>query len=116
MAKNTRAVESAAKRQYWEKQLARWKESGLSQAAYCRRHHLKVHQMVYWKKKFADPTPKATPQFVRLDLEPVMNRPTPSTPTTLRLVVGDFFTIEVGKGFDPATLEQLLATLRKAGC
>jgi len=116
MAKNSRAVEPATKRRYWENQIARWKESGLSQAEYCRRYHLKVHQMVYWKKALAEPNPKTSPQFVRLDLERVIDDGAAPAPTALRLVFGDTFFIEVNRGFDPATLEKLLRTLRRAGC
>ena len=116
MAKNTRAVEAAAKRRHWKKQIARWKESGFSQAEYCRRNHLKVHQMVYWKKQLAEPNPKPSPQFVRMDLERVLDSSAVTAPTPLRLVFGGAFFIEVNKGFDPATLEQVLRTLRRAGC
>ena len=54
MEKISRASERAAKRQYWQEQFENWKESGLTQAEYCRRHGLKQHQWWYWKKRLID--------------------------------------------------------------
>ena len=38
---------------YWRRQLDRWERSGLSQAAYCRRHGLKAVTFSWWKRKLA---------------------------------------------------------------
>ena len=40
------------KRQYWEAKISRWKESGMSQAEYCRGHDLKIKTFSYWLRKF----------------------------------------------------------------
>lgn len=40
-----------SKRAYWQEQIERWKQSGLSQRAYCRHNGLKYRQWVYWKKR-----------------------------------------------------------------
>lgn len=36
---------------YWQRHLDRWGRSGLSQAAYCRRHGLKAVTFAWWKRK-----------------------------------------------------------------
>jgi len=45
---------------FWQSHLDRWRQSGLSQAQYCRQNDLVYHQMVYWARKHRDaaaPTP-----------------------------------------------------------
>lgn len=37
---------------FWESHITGWKESQLSQAAYCQTHELAVHRFYYWKRKF----------------------------------------------------------------
>lgn len=36
---------------YWQRHLDRWERSGLSQAAFCRRHGLKAVTFAWWKRK-----------------------------------------------------------------
>ena len=38
---------------YWRRHVDRWERSGLSQAAYCRRHRLKAVAFGWWKRKLA---------------------------------------------------------------
>jgi len=38
---------------YWQQHLDRWARSGLSQAAFCRRHGLKAVTFGWWKRKLA---------------------------------------------------------------
>lgn len=35
------------KRAYWAEVVKKWKESGETRSKYCRRHHLKPHQLIY---------------------------------------------------------------------
>ena len=37
---------------FWESHITGWKESHLSQAAYCQTHELAIHRFYYWKRKF----------------------------------------------------------------
>lgn len=115
MAKSSRAFQLAANRAYWEKQVMQWGVSGLSQAEYCRKHHLKSHQFLYWKQKMT--RQEATPRFVQVDLHPVPDPdPDAGVSSPLRVIFSDRLCIEIHKGFDPATLEQVILSLRRAGC
>ena len=38
--------------QYWEEHVKAWKQSGLSQAEYCRQNELPLHCFYNWKAKF----------------------------------------------------------------
>jgi hypothetical protein len=96
----------AQKRRQWKKHVEAWRASGLSQAQYCRRHNLKVHCLVYWRKKFArknqDPV-----SFVQLKLPHDFQV---TRPAAIKIAVGRC-RIEIQRGFDPETLKQLIHTL-----
>ena len=38
--------------QSWRRHREQWKQSGVSQAAYCKQHQLIYHQFIYWNAKF----------------------------------------------------------------
>ncbi|MBL0379563.1 MAG: hypothetical protein JKP90_07835 [Desulfofustis sp. PB-SRB1] len=40
-----------AKRSYWGDHIAGWKQSGLSQQAYCRKHQLSLSSFGYWRSR-----------------------------------------------------------------
>ncbi len=48
-----RQQELEQKRRDWNAHITSWQASRLSQTEYCRRHELKFHQFVYWRRKFA---------------------------------------------------------------
>lgn len=58
----------STKHAYWKQHVDAWKRSGESQAAYCRRHQLKAHQMIYWRQVFSDDQPFADEGFLAIDL------------------------------------------------
>ena len=39
---------------YWRGKLAEWESSGLSRAAFCRRHRINYQTMTSWVKRFRD--------------------------------------------------------------
>ena len=55
-----------AKRRFWKQHIDNWQTGDLSQAEYCRKHHLRVHRFIYWKKKFH--APKASQALVELKI------------------------------------------------
>lgn len=38
---------------FWRDHLARFEDSGLSRAAYCRQHRLATHSFDYWRRRLA---------------------------------------------------------------
>jgi hypothetical protein len=112
MEKKLTASQRAAKRRYWQQHFENWKESGLTQVKYRRRHGLKQHQWWYWKKRLVDSSVPV--KFVRLDLDRLAEAESEGSRfTPLRVVVGNGFRIEIDKGFDPSTLVQLVRVLRR---
>lgn len=41
----------SSKVEFWRPHLAAWNGSGLSQAAYCRRHGLSIKSFAYWRRR-----------------------------------------------------------------
>jgi len=110
MTDQTPTEQIAEKRRFWEQQIEQWKNSGLTQIEFCRLHNLKPHQLTYWKKRFQ---PAETPvSLVELKWEPAIQTAPCPNPSPLRLIVNNQFRIDVDRGFDPATLQQLVLSLR----
>ncbi len=49
------SILSKQQQQHWAEHLQAWRESGLSQQAYCQQQGLKPHQFWYWKRKLSGP-------------------------------------------------------------
>ena len=110
MVHKTRAEQLEQKRTYWKQHIDGWQETGLSQTEYCRRHNLKHHQLVYWKKRFLKTETGVS--FVPLKLEDLLDLPAPADRASLFLVINDHFKIEISAGFDAQLLRQLIFALR----
>lgn len=68
MAKRKRASTAyqLERQQYWRQMISQWQQSGLSQAAFCRRHTLQTQQFSRWKielAKVSKAAPKPPPEF-----------------------------------------------------
>ena len=106
----TRAEQLEQKRTYWKHHIDSWQETGLTQAEYCRRHNLKHHQLVYWKKRFL--TSETDVSFVSVKLQDLLDIPSQPNSAPLCLIVDNHFKIEIRTGFDPQLLWQLICALR----
>ncbi len=96
------------KYQYWQPHISAWKQSGISQADFCRRHGLNIKIFGYWKRKLCSRPDGVS--FVPVAIKP----PHPASmksDSSLRIVTGNGLSIEVGDGFNAATLRQLLDTI-----
>ena len=100
----------AEKRHYWEDQIRRWRESGLTQISYCRLNKINRHRLVYWRRRLSEgesPLPL---------VEITLNRPPHDEnllDSPLRLLIGSRYRIEVARGFDPGVLHQLIYVLEQ---
>ena len=100
------------KRRDWNTHITSWQASRLSQAEYCRRHELKFHQFVYWRRKFV-PKPKVPISLVQVSAAAVARAVGyGSRPPALRVALAADLCIEVCPGFDPPTLQQVVMALR----
>ena len=109
---NIRQQELEQKRRDWNLHITGWQTSRLSQTEYCRRHELKFHQFVYWRRKFA-PKPSALLSLVQVPVTTVARASGYfAQPAALRVSLAPDVCIEVCPGFDPPTLQQVVTALR----
>lgn len=99
--------------QFWRFNLKAWASSGLSQAEYCRRNDLNLARFGYWKRRFSKENIPV--EFVQVSTGPVKSTPLFQNigTSSLRITMGSEFAIEVLDDFSPATLEQVLLTLKR---
>lgn len=96
------------RRRQWERRIAGWRASGLSMAAYCRRHRFSYWMFVRWRQRLERTVTPAAP----LTLIPVV-APTPSGGViTIRLPDG--IGIEVEPGVDVGVLSAVVRALHVA--
>jgi hypothetical protein len=85
-------------RETWERHVRAQRESGLSHAAYCRKHSLKKDQYYYWKRRIGnEPTSKG--HFVPL-----------GSSSCIELEIGEI-KIKVPSGFDSEELKRVVEAL-----
>ena len=106
----SRAEELKQKRTYWKQHIDDWQQTGLTQTEYCRRHNLKHHQLVYWKKRFLKTETDVS--FVPLKLDDLLDIPAQPDHASLSLVIDNHFKIDIRAGFDARLLRQLIYALR----
>lgn len=94
------------RRRNWRKHVRNWKESGLTQAEYCRRNGINRRSLFYWKKRVAQCDPEIS--FVEIALPPGCITPRSSV---LRVLIGERYRIEIESGFDPGLLQQVVCAL-----
>ena len=112
MKKQTRQEQSRQKKQYWQEQIQGWKQSGISQAGYCRSQNLNLKTFSYWRRKLRQGEMPVKLVQVQAD-EVFTGRISESRPAALKLIVDDRFAIEVSDGFNPDTLGRVVETLRR---
>ena len=111
-----------ARRQLWAGHLHQWKQSGLSQAQYCRQHQLSAATFAWWKRRLATAAKRARPAvsvnqtgskdgvFVELA---VSGRDAGATAGQViyEIVLSDHRRLRLGRHFEPEQIRQLLRVL-----
>jgi len=111
MTNQSRAEQLEEKRHYWKQQIEHWKESGLTQTEFCRLHNLKAQQLTYWKKRFHSQQEQVS--LVELQWNPAPQPTLSPSASPLRLILNDQYRIDIDRGFDPLTLQQVVLSLRQ---
>lgn len=105
MSENNKEEQYGEKYQYWRPHIEAWKQSGESQAGFCRRHGLNIKLFGYWKRKLVRKSEGVN--FVPVSIKPP-HAVSIKSGTYLKIVTCNGLSIEVGDGFNPATLRMLL--------
>ena len=100
-------------RQFYQKHLAKWKDTGLSQAEYCRQNGLIRHRFGYWKRKLFKEGRQVEFAVLPVNLSE-HNVPfiQDSVPSPLRLIVDSRFNLEIPDQFSQDTLTKVLQVLQ----
>lgn len=101
-------LDPSNKQRFWKSHIENWQQSKMSQVAYCREHALKLHQFTYWKTRLS--RQDADISFVPLRL--TQNLPVAINTASFNLFTPNGYRIEVGAGFDPTTLKQLISAVQ----
>lgn len=96
-------------RRKWAGHIESWKESGKSQAQYCRENGLSPKLFYYWKRKHKEKH-EAGVRLVPVGMHPIQVHQAVSSVAPLVLIVGQY-KVEIGTGFNTATLAMLVRTL-----
>ncbi len=108
---------SKSRHSRWQTVLEKWKNSGLSQARFCRDNGLNTNTFQYWKKKLISQIElRGLPQELH-SLIPVSVIPKeefkPGAPDSgISLKIEDNLLLQFNRGFCPSTLLKLVETLR----
>lgn len=97
------------RRRRWQELLGRWQASGLSQAAFCRRHGVPVWKMAWWKKRLGARRSIPAVAFV-----PVKVVPTAVGPERLELVLSCGRRLRFPADMAPSKLAAIVAALEAA--
>src|SRR5258707_15140050 len=96
------------KEQEWRRRLRDWQRSGLSVSAFCRRHGLAEKYLYRWRRILAE---RDAEQAAFVPVRLLTENGSPDG--TLELVLASGRRLRVRRGFDAATLRQLLAVLEE---
>lgn len=97
---------------FWRETIRCWKESGKSQAAFCRERAIALSTFGYWRRRLKrneSVKPRFYPLVVSTNCGPEI---TAHDKCGLRVLLGRF-AIDIGDQFSPAVLQRLVTTLEQ---
>lgn len=131
MAKSKGAKRDPHKERFWRRTIKQHQQSGLSIRDFCREHGISEPSFYGWRRELQNryqressscpagltekPEPNAEPSVATfLPVRLVADAEVP--PARIEVVVNETTVVRVLPGFDPKTLDQILATLRERPC
>ena len=100
-----------SKQEYWQAQVDKWRESGLSQAEFCRQIGISSKSLGYWKRQFEQrqTTGQETQAVVAVPIAQVNERREGGQPIILH--AWHDLRIEIPADFAPESLEKIIHVL-----
>ena len=105
---NPSLTKREANRQHWFDRIETWKQSGLTQKAFCEQQQLRLGSFQRWRGKYMRgerPEASSAVSFLTVNV-------TAAPASSLALRIDDHLRIEIPAGFDPVTLKQVVQALR----
>ena len=106
MAHQKQTHRARPRRDYWQEQVQKQEESGLSVAAYCRETGVSAERLYKWNRRLK--SEQEAKRFV--ELPPSI--PIPCIDESYELHIRPVPHIRIGSCFNPETLKRLIAVLR----
>ena len=107
---NPSLTKREANRQHWFDRIETWKQSGLTQKAFCEQQQLRLGSFQRWRGIFMRgerPEASSAVSFLPVNV-------TAASASSLALRIDDHLRIEIPAGFDPVTLKQVVQALLAA--
>ena len=105
---NPSVTKRQANRQRWFDHIETWKQSGLTQNAFCEQHHLGLASFQRWRGIFVrGEKPEASSAVSFLPVNVTVDKA-----SSLALLIDDHLRIEIPVGFDPVMLKQVVQVLQ----
>ncbi len=98
----------------WQQHMAAWQSSGLSQAAYCRKHDLNPRYFSVWKRKLLAPSGKETDNAPLAEFVSVEVIPNRLEPTIVQL--SDGIRLEIPNHLSQARIQQVFQIMAQLAC
>ena len=107
---NPSLTKREANRQRWFDRIETWKQSGLTQKAFCEQQQLGLGSFQRWRRIFLrGEKPEASSAVSFLPVNVTVDKA-----SSLALLIDDQLRIEIPAGFDPVTLKQVVQALLAA--
>ena len=107
---NPSLTKREANRQRWFDRIETWKQSGLTQKAFCEQQQLGLGSFQRWRGIFMrGEKPEASSAVSFLPVNVTVDKA-----SSLALLIDDQLRIEIPAGFDPVTLKQVVQALQAA--
>jgi hypothetical protein len=94
-------------REFWTRHVGQWRASGLTQAAYCRRHRLLKGTLGYWASVLKKPT-RSKRQMVEVGRAETDGQ---AVRSPIELVVQRRYLLRLWPGMDPVHMRDVLSVL-----
>jgi len=107
---NPRLTKRQANRQRWYDHVENWKQSGLTQKAFCEQQQLGLGTFQRWRGIFTrgeKPKASSAVSFLAVNV-------TDDKASSLTVLIDDHLRIEIPAGFDAETLKQVVQVLQSA--
>lgn len=124
MAADKRQRQLTQRGRFWQKHLQQWRQSGLSQAQYCRQQRLSAPAFGWWKGRLSAacrPAESMTDLHERIDPQGAFvevavtasGRPGAGSEFLYEIALGNHCCLRLGRGFECERVQQLLALLEE---
>lgn len=95
------------KAEFWKPHLAGWRDSGLSQAAYCREHGLSLKCFAYWRRTLGSTLALSSAPAV----VPIVVGDAPVADERIEVRLPNGLEVSLSAGLDPARLVPTIRAL-----